>query len=471
MATEELLRPGDRPRLAADATSASWDYAIGRALADPTQPGIVFQPIVDLQKGITAGYEALARFTTGTPGARTFGPVVRPPLGLAPPVAGPDRWFLEADRRGVAAEFEARVLRAALRARDTLPPGCFLAVNVLPHLLTSPEVTATWLGADLAGMVLELSELVSVDALPGLPGVVRDLRSRGGHVALDDVGSAYAGLTRIAALRPDLVKLDRELVAYADHDDVRLALIELVGNFATRVRAGMVAEGIERDEELAALIALGVPFGQGWLLGRPDVRWQPLDPALGERIRLLAGAVRQVGLVVGLLDRPPITFVDDLPGTCPGSELPPGLRPVPEPVGIGGPAREGARVRAPAGTPTAGTPTAAGTLTAVSPARTNPRGIPESIIVDKRNRAVALQVSRGHPDGVRSHRVPVSLFARADEHIAEVARKAMTRPATCRFDPVVVVSEIGWPIGMVRVERLLLRLAEICRPAHSTPRH
>ncbi|MGF7235611.1 MAG: EAL domain-containing protein [Frankia sp.] len=464
MTTEELLRPGDRPRLAADAGSASWDLAIGRALADPGQPGIVFQPIVDLRKGVTAGYEALARFTPGPPGPLGPASVVRPPLRLAPPVAGPDRWFLEADRRGVAAEFEARVLRAALRARDTLPPGCFLAVNVLPHLLTSPEVTAAWMGADLAGMVLELSELVSVDALPGLPGVVRDLRSRGGHVALDDVGSAYAGLARIAALRPDLVKLDRELVAYADHDDVRLALIELVGNFATRVRAGMVAEGIERDEELAALIALGIPFGQGWLLGRPDVRWQPLDPALGERIRLLAGAVRQIGVVVGLLERPPITCVDDLPRTCPGSELPAGLRLVPEPVGIGAPRREGERSTAPSRTPVDGAREGGRVPGTVEPARTNPRGLPEMIIVDRRNRAVALQVSRGHPDGVRSHRVPVSLFARADEHIAEVARKAMTRPATSRFDPVVVVSEIGWPMGVVRVERLLLRLAEICRP-------
>lgn len=362
-----------------------WDAAIARALADPALPRVVFQPIIDLRRGVTAGFEVLARFGAPSP--------------------APDRWFFEADRRGVAAEFEARVLRSALAARDRLPPPCFLTANVLPHLLMAPRVAAVWRGADLGRLVLELSEQVRLDAVAGLADVVAQLRDRGGQVALDDVGSAYAGLSRIALVHPDLIKIDRALVAYADHDPVRLALIELVGDFARRIRAGVVAEGIERDEELAVLIALGVPFGQGWLLGRPAGGWQALEPSLADHIRALAGKADHAEVVLGLVERVPI-LGHDAPAPGPGAAR-------------------------------------------------------EAILVDRTCRPVALDARRGHGEAARGCRVPVSLVARPDEHVAEIARRAVARPATARFDPVVVVGETGRPLGMVRVERLLLRLAEL----------
>jgi len=84
---------------------------------------LVFQPIVDLRRGVVAGYEALSRF----PG---------------PPAAPPDVWFAQAEALGVGAALEARVVRAALAARDRLPDDCFLTVNVSPHLLHSSELLA-----------------------------------------------------------------------------------------------------------------------------------------------------------------------------------------------------------------------------------------------------------------------------------------------------------------------------------------
>ncbi|WP_250292437.1 EAL domain-containing protein, partial [Frankia sp. CiP1_Cm_nod1] len=268
-----------------------WSAALRDALADPGQPRIVFQPIVDLQRGIIAGYEALARFGSAA----------------AP---SPDLWFAAAERAGVAARFEARVLRAALAARERLPPDCFLSVNVMPNLLTTTEVAAVWADADLSRLVLEFNETVSVERTPGLAATVQALRERGGRIAMDDVGSGYAGLRQIARVHPDLVKLDRELVASADGDQVLRTLTELVNVFASRLDAWVIAEGIERDEELAVLVGLGVPLGQGWYLGRPAQSWQRLDPAISRRIRLLAQRTGRGEGVGSLLEQVRISVGD-----------------------------------------------------------------------------------------------------------------------------------------------------------------
>lgn len=244
---------------------------LDRILADPSAPTLVFQPIVDLRLGVVAGYEALARF-----GAR---------LADAPYLV-----FAEANRRGCAAELEARVLRAALAARDRLPARCFLAVNVSPHLLASPEVTAVWRDANPSRLVLELNDAVAFDGEAALNATLEALRKAGAFIAMDDVGSGYAGLRQPTRTRPDFVKLDRSLVTHIDDDPVKIALTELVRGIASRVNGWVIAEGVERLDELTALVAMGVPLGQGYLLGRPAQQWQELDPAVAARIRQLANA-------------------------------------------------------------------------------------------------------------------------------------------------------------------------------------
>jgi EAL domain-containing protein (putative c-di-GMP-specific phosphodiesterase class I) len=121
----------------ADVPVGGWAAALAAVLAAPTQPRLVFQPIVDLHRGIVAGYEALSRFD---------GPVA----------CGPDRWFAVADELGLGAQLEAQVVTAALVARRDLPANCFLSVNVSPHLLTQPALADVLLAADdLTGLVLD----------------------------------------------------------------------------------------------------------------------------------------------------------------------------------------------------------------------------------------------------------------------------------------------------------------------------
>ncbi|MGY1748892.1 EAL domain-containing protein [Modestobacter sp. SYSU DS0511] len=249
------------------APDGGWAAALAAVLADPAQPALVFQPIVDLRRGVVAGYEALSRFP-------------------AAPGIGPDRWFAMADELGLGARLEGRVVAAALRAREDLPEGCFLSVNVSPHLLTEPEVADGLLSApDLGRLVLELTEHVPVGDHQRLTALLSRLRVAGAAIALDDAGSGYSGLQQLALLRPQFVKLDRALVDHADRDEAKLALAELLGTYAGRLDAWLLVEGIERPEELAAFVRLGVPLAQGYLLARPAPGWSQVDPGVAELLR------------------------------------------------------------------------------------------------------------------------------------------------------------------------------------------
>src|SRR5687767_1693627 len=250
-------------------------------LADPDDLTLVFQPIVDLAAATIAGYEALARF---------------------PGTAGPDVWFAAAAEAGLAAELEALAIHKALDAVPDLPANTFLTVNVSPHILGSAPVQAALAArTDLHRVVVELTEHTPVHDLAALRRQCDELRERGALIALDDAGSGYSGLQQLAALRPQIVKLDRALVSDADSDPVRMALAEMVGEFAGRIDAWLLAEGMETAAELAAFMRLGVPLGQGWVLGRPTPEFAPLSPAVVQLVTAQAARVRLTESVASLL--------------------------------------------------------------------------------------------------------------------------------------------------------------------------
>ena len=217
----------------------------------------VFQPVLELATGRVAGYEALARMPDG-------------------PFRPPDQWFAQAHRAGLGAALEAAALRAALRAGGR-PERTFLALNVSPGALLSPEVRDA-LPDDLSGIVIELTEheLFSADA--SLDREIGRLRARGARIALDDAGNGYAGLQQIIRIAPDVLKLDRSLVDGIHDDPHRFALLEALISFASTTRAAICAEGVEALEDLAVLAGLDVTYAQGWALARPDAPWAVLSP-------------------------------------------------------------------------------------------------------------------------------------------------------------------------------------------------
>jgi hypothetical protein len=97
-------------------------------------------------------------------------------------------------------------------------------------------------------------------------------------VAVDDAGAGYAGLKHVMRLAPDLIKLDRALVAGVQTDPVRAALIESFVRYAREIDATVCAEGIETLEDLERLADLDVTYGQGYVIARPAPPWAPVSP-------------------------------------------------------------------------------------------------------------------------------------------------------------------------------------------------
>lgn len=220
-----------------------------------------YQPIVDVAHATVVGYEALLRF----PGY---------------PVRNPETWFAAADQHHCAAALQATALRVALAERPNLPANCFLTVNIAPDVLQDELVRQVWRDAgDLSGLIIELTEHAAIDSYVEIERDLDFLRAAGALLAVDDAGSGYAGLSHLLALRPALIKLDRALVCDVDQDEAKRALVEMVGTFAGRIDAWLLAEGIERAGELAVLASLGVPLAQGYFLGRPAPGWAPLPDA------------------------------------------------------------------------------------------------------------------------------------------------------------------------------------------------
>jgi EAL domain-containing protein (putative c-di-GMP-specific phosphodiesterase class I) len=237
-----LLGPPLAERARLDGLHEAVSQVIDRLAFHP-----VFQPIVDLSSGRTVGYEALTRFDDG----------VRP-----------DVCFANAAAAGLGAALESACLRAAQRDAIALPAGAWLSLNVSPALAAAMVPLIAILEHGERDIVIEITEHAPISDYAGLTAALGGIR-RHIRIAVDDAGAGYAGLKHILEIRPDIVKLDIALVRGVDGDPVRRALIAGMGAFARESGCVLLAEGIETPEELATLRALGVPLGQGYLLGRP----------------------------------------------------------------------------------------------------------------------------------------------------------------------------------------------------------
>ena len=232
-------------------------------LATPGAIVPAFQPVMEVATGRVAGYEALARFAA---------PYARPPL----------LWFAQAHRCGLGPTLEARAIEAALAVPDR-PAGTFISLNVSPAALLSPEVKAA-LPFDLEGVAIELTEHEAFDEDVALELELAVLRERGARIALDDAGAGYAGLQQLIRLRPDIVKVDRSLVAGIHRDSSRRALLEALARFAGTTGAAVCAEGVEEAAELRALIGLDVTYAQGYALARPGPAWPAIPAAVAAEV-------------------------------------------------------------------------------------------------------------------------------------------------------------------------------------------
>lgn len=211
---------------------------------------IVYQPIVDLLDGRTVVVEALCRFTIE-------------------PHRSPDAWFSDAWQAGLGADLELAALEAALSRLDRIPMPCRIALNVSPSVLIHEELLRRVTTAGATRVVIELTEHTAVDDYDDVRAAADLLRDRGARLAVDDIGAGFASIRHIVKLVPEVIKLDRELVGGIDADPVRKSFAEALVGFATSVGSDIVAEGLETADELAMVRALGIRYGQGFLIAPP----------------------------------------------------------------------------------------------------------------------------------------------------------------------------------------------------------
>ncbi len=218
----------------------------------------VFQPVVNLRDNSVLGQEALSRGPEGT--------VFHAPLRL----------FELATESDLAFELDRKCRRRALIAARALPKGQKLFINVLPSALYDPEFQGESLVSQLDQLglspdriVLEITEKYAIENYGVFAEALAEFTQLGFTIAVDDVGAGYSGLEKIAHLNPKYLKLDRELIKDLDSSYIRREMARALKSFADKIGSTIIAEGIEREAELASLLELGIEFGQGFLLARP----------------------------------------------------------------------------------------------------------------------------------------------------------------------------------------------------------
>ncbi|QTE30222.1 EAL domain-containing response regulator [Pengzhenrongella sicca] len=209
----------------------------------------VFQRVAELGTRATVGHEALARFAR-------------------PHEHGPAGWFRDAFTVGHGIELELDAVTRALPFLDD-DAGTFLAVNMAPATVLQLR-RGDLEDRPVDRIVIELTEHAPVEDYAAVRRALASMRADGLRLAVDDVGSGYAGFQHILALEPDIIKLDISLINGIERSRMQRALASALVAFATDIAAVVIAEGVETAAELEVLGDIGVPWGQGYFLGRPE---------------------------------------------------------------------------------------------------------------------------------------------------------------------------------------------------------
>jgi diguanylate cyclase (GGDEF)-like protein len=236
-------------------------HAVATALAKGALE-IHYQPVVVLPSRHVIGFEALARL-------RDANGTLVPPADFIP----------AAEESDLIVALGEEVLRRAIaqaarwRAGSSAITTATVSVNIASAQLERPDivdvVTAILAEHDVPGSALILEITESTVAAPGVRGVCERLSSLGIRVAIDDFGTGFATLDTLRRIPAQMLKLDRSFVAGVTREGIDRAIVRVVVNLADSLGLSVVAEGIETEEQAAALLGLGCAAMQGYLFAQP----------------------------------------------------------------------------------------------------------------------------------------------------------------------------------------------------------
>ncbi len=164
-----------------------------------------------------------------------------------------------------------RLVRERVAASPPAARNVILFLNLHPLDLADPGLGESIVPIEVwaKSIVLEITERSSLEGIDDLESRIAALRRRGYRIALDDLGAGYAGLTSFAALDPEVVKIDMQLVRGVDADPIKQRLVASMTGLCRELGIQVVAEGVETAAERDALAELGCDLLQGYLIGRP----------------------------------------------------------------------------------------------------------------------------------------------------------------------------------------------------------
>jgi EAL domain-containing protein (putative c-di-GMP-specific phosphodiesterase class I) len=218
-----------------------------------------YQPILRMRESTVMGFEALSRGPRGS--------------GLE----GAEALFGAATRHNLLIELDRLCRRRALLSSGRIPSSAKIFVNTLPATIRDPQFRGKPLidFLDKAQVspdriVIEITEKLMIENYGLFRETMAYFTDLGMSFAVDDVGSGYSGLESIAKLKPSFLKIDISLVRDVNVSRVNQAMVQAIITLGRNIGAKVIAEGIHTEAETQALKEMGVDYGQGHFLARPE---------------------------------------------------------------------------------------------------------------------------------------------------------------------------------------------------------
>ncbi|STX51956.1 signal transduction protein (EAL/GGDEF domain protein) [Legionella busanensis] len=218
-----------------------------------------YQPIVDVINRVAYSYEALIRGPNNEPPTIIFAQVSR--------ISLPD--------------FDQQAREFAIKLAVQLGLTCNINLNFLPNSLSAGSYIDKTLDAlnennlNPDQLIIEVPESEIIHHQQDFLYSVRQCRSKGIRIAIDDFGAGYSGLNLLLNLQPDLIKLDMQLIRKIDANRSRQAVVKAILEVCRELNIKIIAEGVENLSEYEWLAKEGISLFQGYLLSKPGFQSLP----------------------------------------------------------------------------------------------------------------------------------------------------------------------------------------------------
>ncbi len=220
-----------------------------------------YQPVVDIETGELRGCEMLMRWQL--------------PNGK---VISPGQFMTYAETSGHIFEMTRSIMRQSiedlgelysrhpeLKVSVNLFAGHFNDRSVVDDILDIYEGSAIALNQ----VVMEVTERQPLEDIDLARKIIAELQAHGIRVALDDVGTGHGGLAYLQKLGMDIVKIDKMFIDPLGREENAFRLVDAIAELADTMNMGIIAEGVEKYEQIALLRELGVSSAQGYIFSRP----------------------------------------------------------------------------------------------------------------------------------------------------------------------------------------------------------